>query len=164
MVITTISQETAIQISSWIGKIFDPFILVVVALIISAIFYSKKSKKQGILLATTTLITGGLILILKEIIQRPRPTFSLIQETGFAFPSGHATMATVFFGIIAYMILVKVKHPVTKILTMFSAISIITIISLTRIYLGVHWFSDVVAGIILGGAIAITSISIYRKK
>ena len=163
MVITITSSETAIQLSELIGKIFDPTIIIATALIISAILYFKYSKKQGIILTTTTLISAGLVLILKETIQRARPPFALIQEAGFAFPSGHATMATAFFGAIAYTILLKTKNTATKILTMISSISIITIISLTRIYLRVHWFTDVITGIILGGAITITIILFYRK-
>lgn len=94
---------------------------------------------------------GALIhILLKEIIGRERPENSLIAKTDFSMPSGHATMAIIFFSLLIYLFKDKIKNKFLKYL--FIALNIILIISIgfSRIYLNVHWFSDVLAGYGLG--------------
>jgi undecaprenyl-diphosphatase len=155
----SIQTPTPVSLSKFISTIADPIVLTIIALIVVAILYLKKSKKEAILLATATITTAIIIKLLKQVIQRPRPLNALIQETSYSLPSGHATIAVVFFGLIAYLITTK-KHKLTAIITTL----IILIISFTRLYLNVHWLTDVIAGLILGTIILTISITIYKKS
>ena len=143
--------------SKIIETITDPIILITIALIISAILYTKKQKSKAILLASTTIATAIIIKLLKKIIQRARPIHILTES--FSFPSGHTTMAVVFFGLITYLLITKKQKLAT-----IATTAIILIISLTRIYLNVHWLTDIIAGIIIGLTILAISITIHKKS
>lgn len=101
-------------------------------------------------------ILGNLIIItffnqmLKLTLQRPRPTdFRLINETGYSFPSGHSMVNTAFYGYLIYIIYKRIKNKYLKwSLIILLSILIITI-GISRIYLGVHYTSDVVAGFLI---------------
>jgi undecaprenyl-diphosphatase len=108
------------------------------------------------------VISGIIIKISKEVFQRARPLSSIINETNFTFPSGHATITVVFLGLITYLFYKKESRKQMTIVT----ISLIFLIGFTRIYLRVHWFTDIIAGFILGGIILFTSTRLlehYRK-
>lgn len=150
-VLTTFSKFTAVA--------FDPITLIIISLIIATFLYFKKSKSQAIFLASTMLTTGIIIKLLKEIFQRARPLNTLIVKSGFAFPSGSTTTALVFFGLIIYLFANK-KYKFAVILT---ATIIVLLVGFTRIYLQVHWLTDVIGGIFIGGIILITSIIIYKR-
>lgn len=95
---------------------------------------------------------GGVMVekILKMIIERPRPHNSLIAADDFSFPSGHATMSTIFFSLLLYSFKNDIKNPILKKLFIAGNILIFFLIGLSRIYLNVHWVSDVIAGFSLG--------------
>ena len=94
---------------------------------------------------------GGLIeFTTKWLIHRPRPAMQLIPETGYSFPSAHATIATIFFTILLYAFRDDIKNRVLLYLYYAANISLFLIIGFSRVYLGVHWVSDVIAGFALG--------------
>ncbi len=148
-----------IHFSRLIEMIFEPMFLVVASVFLSIYLFFKKSKKQAVFFVSTILVSGILVEILKEVFRRARPLNSVFYESGFSFPSGHATIAVVFFGLIAY-IFTKKKM---KLPTIFTTTAIILLIGFTRIYLRAHWLSDVVGGFVVGGAILALSIVIYKK-
>ena len=86
-------------------------------------------------------------IVLKQIVQRPRPTeYRIVNETGYSFPSGHSMVSMAFYGFLIYLIYKYVKNKYLKIgLITFLSILIISI-GISRIYLGVHYTSDVMAG------------------
>ena len=88
---------------------------------------------------------------LKYLIQRPRPEgYRLIEQGGFSFPSGHSMSSMAFYGFLIYLVHKKVKNEKkSKIYTAVFSILII-LIGLSRIYLGVHYASDVLAGFSVG--------------
>jgi undecaprenyl-diphosphatase len=145
-------------LSKVISIIFDPVAFFVLSLIIALLLF-KRNKKKSLFLASIIILTSGLIIILKELIQRARPLNGILLETSHSFPSGHTTMAFVFFGIIAFLFSGK-KHKKT-IYVIASLLILLT--GLSRIYLRIHWLTDVVAGFVLGGLILILGIFIYKK-
>ncbi len=87
---------------------------------------------------------------MKLLFTRPRPTLwqSLIQETSYSFPSGHALGASVVYGFLAYLLIRR--YPRRSHLVSGIAITIIGLIGLSRLYLGVHYPTDILAGYIVG--------------
>ena len=104
-------------------------------------------KKQAKYMTINLIIITVLNQLLKFIFERPRPEeYRLIQETGYSFPSGHSMVSMAFYGLIAYWIWKNVKKPTLKwALCILLAVLIIGI-GTSRIYLGVHYTSDVMAG------------------
>jgi membrane-associated phospholipid phosphatase len=97
------------------------------------------------------LIIGGsalLNLLLKNIFQRSRPAFTLAYqvETGFSFPSGHAMISLACYGAIAYLAFALLKSRRGKVLVGIGAVVLSAIIGFSRLYLGVHYLTDVLAG------------------
>ncbi|AHI56128.1 phosphatase PAP2 family protein [Listeria ivanovii] len=110
-----------------------------------------------------TVLVGGAVIpsIIKNIVQRPRPTFKLIEQSGFSFPSGHATGSTVFYGMLAFFLILYVSKKWLQIMIAILALSIVSFVMYSRVYLGVHFPSDVVAGFLIGNAVVFCSIGCY---
>jgi membrane protein DedA with SNARE-associated domain/membrane-associated phospholipid phosphatase len=100
-------------------------------------------------------LAGGLVLneLLKELFARPRPYFEhpLVLETSYSFPSGHATMSLIFYGMLAYFCVLALRTWRARTAVVFGASLLVLLIGFSRIYLGVHYLSDVVAGFASGG-------------
>lgn len=118
---------------------------------ISTLYLFTKRKKDAIIYFV--ILYSGVILnlILKFTFQRPRPHhLPLIYEDSFSFPSGHAMNGFVFYTALSYFILRETKNTTTAIFVSTISLIIILCIGLSRIYLGVHYPSDVIAGYITG--------------
>lgn len=122
------------------------------SLLILIVFLKRKQVFTSILFLTILITAEGTAFILKHLIGRIRPDqiLSLINEKSFSFPSGHTIAATVIFGVLSYLLIKSFQHIYVKILIFFSGIFFIFIIALSRIYLGVHYPTDVLASITLG--------------
>ena len=129
--------------------------------IICAIFI--KNKKYKIMIPANLFIIVGMNLLLKNIFVRPRPSeLRLIEETGYSFPSGHAMASTAVYGLLLYIVFREVKNKkIRNIACILLAILIFTI-DMSRIYVGVHYASDVIAGICLSIAYLILFITIMK--
>ncbi len=134
-------------------------------------FYMFLKRKIEIIIGYITAIIGGGLLnfVLKITIQRERPISenTLTKVAGFSFPSGHAMLSVIFFGMIAYILTREIKSLKLNFFIILSVTFLIFLIGFTRIYLQVHYLSDVIAGYV-GGlfwlSINIIGLEIYRKK
>jgi len=101
-----------------------------------------------------TAVAGGIILnnALKLVFNRSRPDVFewLTTASSSSFPSGHAMSATICYGTVAYLVARLQKHHWSRVLTLCVAALLIFLICLTRVYLGVHYPSDVIGGIVVG--------------
>lgn len=127
-------------------------------------------KRWHYLVALWLSVTGGEIFVwlVKNLFERPRPPLihALAPETSYSFPSGHTFVAFSFYGLVVYFLFRRTKSKLIKIFLIIIGVVIITAISLTRIYLGVHWPSDVLASAASGAAwltAIITTLEIRRK-
>lgn len=117
------------------------------------------------LLAGTISIPGILVPLFKLVYSRERPLLEhLVNETSNSFPSGHSATAIVFFGSLAIIFWQILKKMAFKITIVVIAILIIISVGISRIYLGVHYPSDVLAGFLIGGAWLAFSYPIFIKK
>jgi undecaprenyl-diphosphatase len=114
-------------------------------------FLFGKDKKESSLISINLIINFLLNTGVKYIFQRPRPSITefLINEHGYSFPSGHSMVAMAFYGYIVYMIYKHEKPSTKKYLKIVGLLFVIFMIGLSRIYLGVHYASDVLAGFML---------------
>ena len=115
-----------------------------------SMFIIDKDKRNVIVASITILVAFLLNNLLKIIIQRPRPiSYSLINETGYSFPSGHSMVSTAFYGFLIYLAYKNIKDKKKRYLIMGLLLFIILSICISRIYLGVHYLSDTIAGFCL---------------
>lgn len=127
-------------------------------------FVVVKNKKIPICIALNLASIGALNQILKMIVQRPRPEgFRLIEETGYSFPSGHSMASMAFYGLIIYFVFKYVKNKNAKIIICTILSLLVLLIGISRIYLGVHYASDVIAGFVLSIAYLVVYITIVLK-
>ncbi|MGB3005162.1 MAG: phosphatase PAP2 family protein, partial [Chitinophagaceae bacterium] len=138
----------------------NPKFLIPANLLLILYFIIRKDNWLAITVAAVELSSLGLMSLLKNIIQRPRPDFPLVEGiTNYSFPSGHAFMTVVFFGLITlFSISNNNKRKNTWIVSVM--IILIFLIGFSRIYLRVHYATDVMAGWCIGSIWLITSLSI----
>jgi membrane protein DedA with SNARE-associated domain/membrane-associated phospholipid phosphatase len=91
--------------------------------------------------------------VLKGLFERPRPHFEhpLLVESSFSFPSGHAMESFVVYGMLAYLAVLALRSWESRVAVVFEAALLVVLIGFSRMYLGVHYFSDVLAGYAAGG-------------
>ncbi len=146
-----------------IAKIFTflgSTLFITILCILSLLF-----KKYRISIISNTLIVVGISQALKFIVRRNRPIgIALIDETGFSFPSGHSMVSCAFYGFIIYLIYKSKLRKSLKISLMVLFSLIIINIGLSRIYLGVHYTTDVFAGFTLALIHLILFIELIYKK
>ncbi|HSX19485.1 MAG TPA: phosphatase PAP2 family protein [Candidatus Saccharimonadales bacterium] len=122
-------------------------------------------KHKGDAFIFSFILFSGVVLniFLKDVFQRPRPDLSpLIHESSYSFPSGHSINSFIFYTALSYFIFRKVKNKKLSYLLIAASTILILLIGLSRVYLGVHYPSDVVAGY-AEGVIWFASILVFEK-
>lgn len=147
-------NTTLMKILSILGSYY---VIPVLCLILFLIIKDKRVPISIILIMIFTVLFN---LIMKFAIKRPRPVSMLVEESFYSFPSGHAMCSVVFYGLILYLIGRKNDDYIINIVMSFIVIMLILGICFSRIYLNVHYFSDVVFGIIYGIVTLILSMRI----
>jgi len=123
----------------------------------------KKHKTSALLFALSLTVCAGLNLGLKRFIDRPRPSFApIIVEKTTSFPSGHAMNSFVFYFTLAYFVYHFTKNQYLSTKYLAIAIIVVSLIGLSRVYLGVHYPSDVVAGYSAGFAWLLVTLMIQK--
>ena len=147
-----------VKVVTWFGSATCLILLTVILFIII------KNKKAGLLIGTNLVIISILNQTLKSLLQRPRPTgFRIINETGYSFPSGHSMVSMAFYGFLIYLIYKNIKNKYLKV-TLISILAILTVsIGISRIYLGVHYTSDVCAVFLISISYLVLYINITNK-
>ncbi len=117
----------------------------------------------GLPVAVTTIVSRVINITLKNIIDRPRPDFKVLEASEASFPSGHAQNNMALYISILLVALLIVKSIRWRTVLKISMIALPIIIGLTRIYFGVHYLSDVIAGWGMGAFVAVFTNYIYFK-
>lgn len=128
------------------------------------LFIIIRNKKENIFLGSNLVIITILNQLLKFILKRSRPIdFRIIEETGYSFPSGHSMISMAFYGYLIYLIYKNIKNKYLKWILIIILSILIILIGISRIYLGVHYASDVLGGFLLSIAYLILYINITKR-
>ena len=146
---------------TWLGAWKLVVFLIILAL---ALFWLKNKKEYIVSFLITVLgaeISGQLA---KIIFHRTRPDGGLETENTFSFPSGHALIAVAFYGFLVYFFWRVFKRQAQKYFFLIIGLILILLIGVSRLYLGVHFFSDVIGGYILGAIWLAVGIYVQQRN
>lgn len=147
--------------ATWLGS---PTVLIVVALLTTLVAFLLRRWQAGV--GAILSVTGAalLTLVLKLGFHRERPTVSwaILKEADFSFPSGHAAISLAVYGMVGFLLWHTLRHGWLRMVMLTLVVALIGLIGLSRIYLGVHYPSDIVAGYLTGSVWLITSIAVAR--
>jgi membrane-associated phospholipid phosphatase len=126
----------------------------IMVILTAGVFYTRKFKKEGLFLLLT-MLSGLVSTIVKYAVDRPRPGADLVkialQTHQQSFPSGHVMFYVIFFGFVALLVYsLKTINKTLRITAGVLCMVMIFTIPVSRIYLGAHWFTDVLGGFLLG--------------
>lgn len=128
----------------------DPFWVTCLCLVAVAVLFWQKQRATAATL--TIVVTGGVGLnfLLKDLFSRERPVLEdrLLDVDFYSFPSGHAMISLIVYGFVSYLLITNYRHWQNFVLS--TAFALIFSIGLSRLYLGVHWFTDILAGYAAG--------------
>lgn len=134
-------------------------------LVLAAILLAVKRRWRWLIYLAVTAGGGALLnLLLKHVFERDRPAVAemLRRAHGYSFPSGHAMGSTVAFGALAYLAFRATTSWPRKAAALAFALTVIAAVAISRVYLGVHWISDVGAGVTVGMAWVATTTVAYE--
>ena len=147
---------------SWPG--FGPQSIIITALIILSI-YGIGLHWESVMALVAAALSTGINLLVKDLIQRPRPTANLVNVfaklTDFSFPSGHVMFYIGFYGFIGFLSFSLLKPSIKRSLLLVLFGGLVVLIGASRIYLGQHWASDVLGAYLLGSLILEACIQMY---
>ena len=156
------SWEEVMEGASFVGQ--TPF-LVTIAAVFMALFLWRRQPGACVAIAAAVL-SFGIGPVLKFIVDRPRPSEDLVtvwrSQDSLSFPSGHAFTAVLLFGLLFYLAPRLVPWRWAALLMRVSSASLILLIGISRVYLGAHWPSDVLGGLLYGGLVLTFLIYAHR--
>lgn len=177
--LTVIDQNIGQHLYQWGPAPFTTFVqsftlignaqgIIPLTMIIAGIFYYISRKWQVFLWIVFTILVGvgPLVDLIKYIIQRPRPSYvtHLVDQGGYSFPSGHATGAILAWGTLAFLIWYYFKDKYPKMMPYLIGFTffMLVAISASRLYLGVHYLSDIIAGWSIGATWLILCLNYFN--
>ena len=158
---TFLISDFATPIAKFITNFGGAIFIILLTVILIAVI---KNKKIGLSILTNLAIITILNQLLKRILQRPRPTeYRIIEESGYSFPSGHSMISMAFYGYLIYLIYKYVENKNVKWILISLLSILICLIGISRIYLGVHYTSDVLGGFWISISYLVIYISAINK-
>ena len=161
IVSTFLISDFATPIAKFITNFGGAIFLIILTILLLVVL---KNKKVGLSICTNLVVVTILNQLLKRLLQRPRPTeFRIIEENGYSFPSGHSMVSMAFYGYLIYLIYRFVKNKYLKWISIVLLSLLICLIGISRIYLGVHYTSDVLGGFLISISYLVIYISVFNK-
>ena len=150
------------NIMQFITFFSDPIWCILLSCLMILFVKNKKISKAFLL---NLILVFLLNYVLKILFSRNRPAdINLIVETGFSFPSGHAMISLGIYGFLIYLLLSSDKNKISKIIGTVSLVLLIFLIGISRIYLGVHYATDVIAGFVISASYLLLFIRFIYPK
>lgn len=152
------------DVARWATQLGGPTVTAVAAAVVGALLWKRGQRGSAVWVLASTVVAGVLILAAKLVVARPRPPawLSLVTETDPSFPSGHVTGAVVLYGMIAVLLLGRVLGRAGRVVVVGVAVVLVAATVVLRLYLGVHYPSDVLGSLLLGGAVLAGSVAVRR--
>lgn len=135
-------------------------VVLVAAVAITALWVQTRRLWASAILASSVTATASLVTLLKIVVGRPRPTVTTLiggPARDFSFPSGHTTNGTLVYVLAALLLTARVRRALWRGIATGSAVVVALLIGLSRIYLGYHWATDVLAGWLLSTGVVTAS-------
>ena len=156
--------ETLTLLFRAITHLIDIPVIISWVLIVAFIFYRKQWKMESYLMLGNLTLAGILIVTFKNIYQRPRPEIvHLVEEKGFSFPSGHSLAVTIMVGTLIVILSQRIKDQLWKrIVQILLGLYLVSVL-ISRVYLGVHYPSDVLASLCVGLGVLFIEFPFYDK-
>jgi len=130
---------------------------------VAAYFVRRGRVNEAALLCAGALGIELLNPILKLVFHRPRPELAFVHLETYSFPSGHATGSAAVYGLVLYLIARNLRHR-WQIVGATAYVVLVAVIGFSRLYLEVHYLSDVLAGVCLGAAWASLCLFVYERR
>lgn len=157
-------SDTRTSIMVFISFLGKHSFLIPANLVLLAYFLFMKNRRFSVRIAALALSSLSLMFLLKLSFRRIRPEIPLLEQVhGFSFPSGHALMSVAFYGLLIYITWHEVKQRTLRAVLITFWFSLIVLIGFSRIYLRVHYASDVIAGFAVGFAWLVISLWVIDK-
>ena len=156
--------ETLTLLFRAITHLIDIPVIISWVLIVAFIFYRKQWKMESYLMLGNLALAGILIVTFKNIYQRPRPEIlHLVEEKGFSFPSGHSLAVTIMVGTLIVILSQRIKNSAwRKVVQILLSLYLVSVL-VSRVYLGVHYPSDVIASLCVGLGVLFMEFPFYDK-
>ena len=160
-----IYQENLLTFSFFTGLTYLASTTVIIILSAVLLFFLIYRKRYGPVFLLMLILGGGAVLefLVKNIVHRARPIGALVEASGYSFPSGHALKAVLFFSLLIYFFKDPIKNKIIRRLFVFANVVLVLLVGLSRVYLRVHWTSDVMGGFLLGLFWFFFSVFLYEK-
>jgi len=144
-IVLDLYNPTAVTAAKLLTTFGAPLLMFFLTALTTVVLLARKHVVEGFVLGAGMLLTIGAVQLGKLVIERPRPAGALIEVSGSSYPSGHTAYAVawVVFAVIAVRLVPALKG---KWWIVGAAFAVPVIVGLTRLYLDVHWFSDVLGG------------------
>lgn len=162
--LSTIHYPTLDKLMLYITKIGNTYESLLIFIVLSFFIITKNKKYLFYIFTISTALATILPLIIKNLIQKIRPVSDLLQETDFSFPSGHTTISIIFIIASIIIIVPLIKNKFYKYFYLITSFCIFSLVVFSRLYLSVHWFSDILGGILLGTTCYLLSIVFCCQK
>jgi undecaprenyl-diphosphatase len=146
----SIQSAPFVMMAEIIHYSFAPASSFIASLLVAVYLFHKKYKYEALLLVGAMAANVTMVEITRMLVYSPRPLNGILTIQGSSFPSGHVTNTVVLFSLLTYFAWNHWKSPILRILWGLFSVAIAIIVGLDRIYLNVHWFSDVLGGYALG--------------
>lgn len=158
-----------VQLFRGISLLGSPGTWSVLALVVLAVLLLRRERILAAGWVAAIMGGGVLDVALKVLVHRPRPVFPdpYALVPGWSFPSGHSMGSLVGYGMIAYFVVLRVRDPRARAAVIGVATALVALVGLSRMYLGVHYFSDVVGGFTAGIvwlSACITGLEVSRRR
>ena len=138
--------------SNYLGTAFGTISMTILTILVSCYLLFKRKWKDAIFFSTV-MLTGALLNVgLKLMVARPRPANSFLHFADYSLPSGHAASAFIFCGLITYLVIKETQSVEMRWGTAIVSGIIVLIVCFSRLALGVHYFTDILAGIFFGSS------------
>jgi membrane-associated phospholipid phosphatase len=151
------------QAAHAVSELFDTIILLACSLPIAGVLFYKKHKADALLLVGVMGADALVLSIAKSLVASPRPLNGLITESGYSFPSGHVTTTIVLFGMLTFLVWQTVKTLPPKIAMTALTAALAVAVAFDRIYLNVHWLTDILAAPFLALFLLAASILVMQS-